>query len=42
MNIVDIHVPLKIKRVKHKYQPDWFNIDILQAIKERDHFKSLY
>ena len=40
MNIVDKHVPLKIKRVKHKYQPDWFNIDILQAIKERDHFKS--
>ena len=40
MNVVDTHVPLKIKRVKHKYQPDWFNADILQAIQERDQFKS--
>ena len=40
MDVVDTHVPLKIKRVKHKYQPDWFNADILQAIRERDQFKS--
>ena len=40
MNVADTHVPLKIKRVKHKYQPDWFNADILQAIQERGQFKS--
>ena len=40
MSIVDKHVPIKTKRVKHKYQPDWFNADILQAIQERDHFKA--
>ena len=40
MNVVDTHVPLKIKRVKHKYQPDWFSADILQAIQERDQFNA--
>ena len=40
IEIADRHVPLKSKRVKHKYQPDWFNANILSAIHQRDQFKA--
>ena len=34
--IIDEHLPLKQKRVKHKVQPKWFNAKILKGIKARD------
>ena len=37
--ILDIHAPIKTKRVKHVNQPDWFNTDSLNAIKQRDKAK---
>jgi hypothetical protein len=31
------HLPIKEKRVKYKQQPDWFNDEIMEAIRLRDH-----
>jgi hypothetical protein len=33
------HAPYKQKRVKHKNQADWFNEDIANAMRNRDHAK---
>ena len=33
------HAPVKQKRIKHSHQPDWFNSEILNAIKCRDKAK---
>jgi hypothetical protein len=37
--VLDKHAPLKSRRVKRIVQPDWFNSDILDAIKTRDYHK---
>ncbi|WAR04353.1 hypothetical protein MAR_019722 [Mya arenaria] len=39
-SVVDNHVPIRIHRVKHIKQPDWFTPDILDEIKKRDKFKA--
>ena len=40
-DIVDKHLPLKKHRVKRKQQPKWLTVDIIDAIKTRDRFKSI-
>ena len=37
-SILQKHAPLKRKRVKKVTQPNWFNPDILQAIKQRNYY----
>ena len=37
--VLDVHAPLKEKRVKHKHQPDWFTDSIASAIRERNKAK---
>lgn len=32
------HVPLKIKRVRRVHQPEWFNNEIKEAIRQRDNY----
>ena len=39
-DIVDKHLPVKKHRVKRKQQPKWLTVDIIDAIKTRDRFKS--
>ena len=41
LQVVDIHVPLKQNRVKHKNQPQWMSPEILETIKCRDRQKSI-
>lgn len=41
MEIVNRHLPLKKHRVKHKHQPKWLTSEIIEAMKTRDHYKSL-
>ena len=38
---LDIHAPLKQKRVKYIHQPDWFNKEIEDAIKSRNCAKKM-
>ena len=38
-NIVNKHAPLRQKRVRRQYQPQWFNQEILLAITLRDRLK---
>ena len=40
-DIVDKHLPSKKHRVKRKQQPKWLTVDIIDAIKTRDRFKSI-
>ena len=37
-SVLQIHTPLKRKRVKRQIQPVWFNSNISKAIKQRNHF----
>ena len=39
MDTLNEHAPLKEKRVKMKFQPDWFNEEINDAIKKRNRAK---
>ncbi|MCG8032729.1 MAG: hypothetical protein JAY75_14385 [Candidatus Thiodiazotropha taylori] len=39
LEVVNKHAPLKVHRVKRKYQPDWLTPEILDCIKERDKYK---
>jgi len=39
LNVMNSHLPIKEKRVKHKQQPDWFNNEIIEAIRSRDNAK---
>ena len=39
--IIDKHVPLKQRRVKHINQPIWLTRDTFESIKTRDRFKVL-
>ena len=41
LQVVDQHVPIKQRRVKHKNQPQWLSPEILEAMKCRDRHKSL-
>lgn len=38
-SILNEHVPVKEKRVKHQNQPDWFNLEISEVIKARNKAK---
>ena len=33
--VIDKHLPLVTKRIKRQMQPEWMNLDILEAIKNR-------
>ena len=35
-DVLNEHAPVKVRRVKHKHQPDWFTPEIANAIKKRD------
>ena len=39
LEVVNKHAPLKLHRIKRKYQPDWLTPQILDIIKERDKCK---
>ena len=39
LEIVNKHAPLKLHRIKSKYQPDWLTPQILDCIEERDKCK---
>ena len=39
LNVVNIHAPLKYKRVKHPKLPPWFNTDVMQFMAERKKLK---
>lgn len=39
LHTVNQHAPQKRKRVKRKFQPEWFNEDIRSAIRNRDKAK---
>lgn len=39
--VLDKHVPLKQHRVKRPNQPNWLTPEIIEAMKERDRYKSL-
>ena len=36
--VLDQHAPQRTRRVKRKLQPNWFNAEIAEAGKQRDHF----
>ncbi|MCU7800963.1 MAG: reverse transcriptase family protein [gamma proteobacterium symbiont of Lucinoma myriamae] len=36
MTVLNKHAPIKSKRVKRETQPEWFNVDIKNAIRNRD------
>ena len=45
--VIDKHLPLVTKRIRRQMQPEWMNLDILEAIRNRDgakkhHNDSLY
>ena len=37
-NVLDKHAPVLTKRIKRKYQPEWFNDEIRDSIFQRDYF----
>lgn len=39
LEIINKHAPIKIHRVKKKYQPDWLTPEILDHMKERNKYK---
>ncbi|MES9905540.1 MAG: reverse transcriptase family protein, partial [Sedimenticola sp.] len=41
LSVLNKHAPQRTKRVKRLHQPDWYNPDILQASRMRDHFHKL-
>ena len=42
LDVIDIHAPVKKKRVKTPDKPSWLTNEILEAIKHRDHLKKLF
>ena len=40
LNVVNKHAPKREKRVKKKFQPKWFNVEIRSAIEKRDYAKT--
>ena len=40
LEIINIHAPHKVKRVKREIQPQWFTDEIRHTIYERDSLKS--
>ena len=38
IKVVDKHLPIKKRRVKHQSQPEWLNEEIIDAMKIRDNF----
>lgn len=40
-DVVDKHPLIRKHRVRYKQQPDWLTVNIIEAIKSRDRFKSI-
>ena len=38
VKVIDMHAPLKNKRVKQQNLPAWLNAEIISSIKQRDYF----
>ena len=38
LRIFNMHVPIKTKRVKHRYRPEWYNEEIQLARRNREYF----
>ena len=41
-SVISKHAPLRCKRAKRDKLPEWFNDDITQAIKLRDHCHKIH
>lgn len=39
MGVLSKHAPMKEKRVRKRFQPDWFNSEITEAIRQRNKAK---